>query len=989
MTAARSTRSREEVINVVLAQLLRERLGLSAAAETIRGHARPDIILRRPDGPVVLEIEFEPAATVDADALARLGLEIDGQPVQIAFAVAVPARLRAISQQHLYERLAGASLTWREWRLDGTSGPRLSGAVSELGNTAARAAPPASNLEEAVEVLDDGVRSAGSRLYSSPGTLARVAGIFNAPPSDEAAHMAALVVTNAMVFQERLSSVDAAIQPTSASRRNGVFSRLRLLTMWDAILDIDYYPIFSMARDVVSELSDVEAAAVLEECAETAAQLLGMGAVGRHDLAGRVFNRLIADRKLLAAFYTSIPAATLLAGLALAPARWPRVDWSDAASMRQLRVVDPACGTGTLLMAAYQQIVQNHAAAPIVRGEPVEPRTTTGQPHAVESTDDEALHQALVEHTLFGADVVQAAIHLTAATLAAMSPSVGFTQMQLHSLRMGIGPPPAMLKELARNPHHPAFGKGDDQGHIYLGSLDWLEAGETQSFFSATEEQVGAVGVAIGVVPQPYADLVISNPPFTRRGSDGGKGEALARVLDLPPGDAEAQQAVARRTSALLKGTPANQMAGHAASFTVLADRLVKPGGRIALVLPVTALAGESWRDVRQMLADRYVIEFVVSSHDPKLRSMSYDTDIAEALVIGRRLREEETPSGRGRFVNLWRAPYRDTDALALVTAINAAADAPLHRSDGPPIGGIPLIVGGEQWGELLDGPVDANSWTAARWRQGQTGQFAAALERGELWAADGSRVVAQIPIAPMRDVCHVGPQHRRIRGSIGVFDGYHGWDAQAQFPALWAHSEKVHQGLVVEPNARLYPQAGRDHRPIWSQAGTLQITCDVRYNSQRVMATQTIVRTLGMSTWHTLRGREDAPGARSQQEAALALWLNSTLGLLQHADHANQTQFGRGRGNKGMLETLPTLDVRELQPWQLDEAQAIWRGFQDRTFESFHRCAVDPARIDLDQRIITDLLGLDDEALATITRLRTLLASDPSIHGAKRPELL
>ena len=88
------------------------------------------------------------------------------------------------------------------------------------------------------------------------------------------------------------------------------------------------------------------------------------------------------------------------------------------------------------------------------------------------------------------------------------------------------------------------------------------------------------------------------------------------------------------------------------------------------------------------------------------------------------------------------------------------------------------------------------------------------------------------------------------------------------------------------------------------------------------------------------------------------------------------------------MLETLPTLDVRELQPWQLDEAQSIWRDFQDRTFKSFHHCAVDPARIDLDQRIITDLLGLDDAALDTIARLRTLLASDPSIHGGKESEL-
>ena len=108
-------------------------------------------MVRRADGPLVLEVELEPAATVDADALARLGLEIDGQPVQTAFAVTVPGPLRQTDQRHLEHRLSTASLTWREWR------------------------------------LDQGVRRAGSRLYQSPGTLARVAEVFNAPPGDEAA----------------------------------------------------------------------------------------------------------------------------------------------------------------------------------------------------------------------------------------------------------------------------------------------------------------------------------------------------------------------------------------------------------------------------------------------------------------------------------------------------------------------------------------------------------------------------------------------------------------------------------------------------------------------------------------------------------------------------------------------------------------------------------------------------------------------------------
>ena len=309
-TSPTKDRSHESIINDTLARLLRERSGLSTAAETLHDGKRPDIIVRLPEGPVILETEFEPARTVEADALSRLGMSIDGQRVQNVFAVTVPARLRSTNQRHLYQRLATATLVWQEWRIDGTSGPRLTGSAVELGNAVARSTPPAGNLDEAVDALDEGVRWAGSRLYSSPGTVARVSRIFGAEPGDEVANMAALVIINAMVFQERLASGEAAYQSTSAARVNGMFSRIKLLQMWDHILGIDYYPIFSMARDVVQELSEVEAAEVLAECAKTAATLLGMGAVGRHDLAGRIFNRLISERKLLAAFYTSIPAST-------------------------------------------------------------------------------------------------------------------------------------------------------------------------------------------------------------------------------------------------------------------------------------------------------------------------------------------------------------------------------------------------------------------------------------------------------------------------------------------------------------------------------------------------------------------------------------------------------------------------------------------------------------------------------------------------------
>ena len=513
-------RSHESIINDVLARLLREEVGLDAVAETLHGGRRPDIVARLPAGPVIIEVEIKPAPTVDADALARLGMEIDGQKVQNVFAVTVPGLIRSAAQARMYERMAAVRLEWREWRADGASGPMLRGIPADLGHAVQRATPPPGNLDDAVELLDAGTRRAGSRLSSAPGTLGRISEVFGADASDECANMAALVIINAIVFQERLASAHAAYPSVASAQRNKQFSRIALRRIWEDILEIDYYPIFSMARDVLESMSEVEASGVLDECAKTASALLGMGAVGRHDLAGRIFNRLISERKLLAAFYTSIPASTLLAGLALSQTRWEDVDWSDADAVARLRVVDPACGTGTLLMASYRQILQNHASSD---GGKV----------------SESIHQALLENVIIGTDVVQAAIHLTAATLAGMSPSIGFAQMQIHTLHFRI----------------------EESGDIQLGSLDWLMSPEVQSFFSASKEKIGAKSGNGDIVQRPHADLVISNPPFTRRGSDSGKGEALARVLAPRQGSAESQQAIAKRTSELLQGTPANQMA--------------------------------------------------------------------------------------------------------------------------------------------------------------------------------------------------------------------------------------------------------------------------------------------------------------------------------------------------------------------------------------------------------------------------------------------
>ena len=102
-----------------------------------------------------------------------------------------------------------------------------------------------------------------------------------------------------------------------------------------------------------------------------------------HDLTGRVFQRLIADRKYLATFYTLPASAALLARLAVA--KMEGVDWADAEAVGRLRIGDFACGTGALLSAVYEQIAGRHERA---------------------GGSAAAIHQAMMEEALYGCDVM-------------------------------------------------------------------------------------------------------------------------------------------------------------------------------------------------------------------------------------------------------------------------------------------------------------------------------------------------------------------------------------------------------------------------------------------------------------------------------------------------------------------------------------------------------------------------------------------------------
>ena len=299
---------------------------------------------------------------------------------------------------------------------------------------------------------------------------------------------------------------------------------------------------------------------------QTGQKLVAGGVTRSHDLMGIVFQRLIADRKFLATYYTRPEAAALLATLAL-PARRPLggADWGEGETLAGAQMGDFSCGTGTLLSMAYQRM---------------------SLLHELHGGDSRKLHGPMMRHGLVGLDVLNIAVHLTAAMLAGSQPDTPFDGECLLTM---------------------PYGEQED-GNVAIGSLDLL-AETVQPSLMDTAAAVSAGGRApervrdlVSRVGHTQFDLAIMNPPFVRstgmEAEKRGTGNPAFAAFDTD----KATQRRMQDSLAVLRGT-ASIGAGNtglAADFLDLALRKVRQDGVIALVLPLSAASGTEWEDARK-----------------------------------------------------------------------------------------------------------------------------------------------------------------------------------------------------------------------------------------------------------------------------------------------------------------------------------------------------------------------------------------------------
>ena len=913
-----------------------------------------DVLIVAPGrSPVVVEAEYEPAVEVEKDAYERLGLRVKGAPrtVETAIALRYPKTVEDAYDLHL--ALVETRLTYCVLHQDGSRFPEsgwLGGSVSDLADIARLVSVPHKVVEQAADTLEQGIGQAANRLEEMAKlrpnvtpVIARLLGMSDVP---QTRRMACAIIANAMVFHQRIAGMHQEVKPLRmVCGPNVANPHGETLAAWEDILKINYWPIFAIAKDILEQLPGDVATSVLRELLETAQEVEATGVDNAHDLTGRIFQRLIADRKYLATFYTLPASAALLARLAVA--KMDSVDWADAGAIGRLRIGDFACGTGALLSAVYEQVASHHERA---------------------GGDSTALHPVMIEEVLYGCDVMPSAIHITGSTLSGMRPNVGFNQSRLYTM---------------------PYGKQRDDT-VKIGSLELLQASTALTLFNTSDPalRTGSVGeetaAQINVdIPDANFDLVIMNPPFTRATNHEGAHADITNpafaAFDATPSD---QTAMGDRINQLGKDSCYHGNAGIASAFAALADKKLKAGGVLALVLPLSAAAGLSWQGFRETLAENYTDLTVLSiaASDNDHLSFSADTGMAECLVIARKVKQAEVMIERGHFVSLSRRAQGFAHAGAL--AMNVSNPEQARRIEDGPYGGTALMLGDELAGESMTAPVqtDGESWGAVRLTDLSLAQTAYALAQSKLWLP-GSHSAVDVKVAPLNSLAELGLVDRDITGPRprGPFDKV-APSPTATYPSLWNHDAKSETRMVCQPDSQLRVRSGMEQKAAvaWATVSRAHVNRDFRFNSQPLTAAFTERESMGGVAWPNVRFQN------SQFDYAFTLWCNSTLGLLMFWWHSNRQQSGRGRTTIRAVEALPVLDLRSLSDEQLRTAEAIFNELRGMELKPAYLADADPNRALLDRRVVRDLLGFDEETYAAVRRLTDKWCAEPSVHGGK-----
>ena len=446
---------------------------------------------------------------------------------------------------------------------------------------------------------------------------------------------------------------------------------------------------------------------------------------------------------------------------------------------------------------------------------------------------------------------------------------------------------------------------------------------------------------------------------------------------------------MAGKVKKLAKGTISDGNAGLGTQFTAIAHNMVRPNGHIALILPLSAMLGgsdnpsaRSWLKLRNLLRENYkdIIVATIAQNQDMDCSFSADTKMGEVMIIARSLGHGERPDQLANFVNLNERPENKLAAQQTAKAIKQAI-----RELDKPGSHAEMKIGDEQIGTVRREKVrPTEKWTTVRVKSLDLVRTAEQLAEGKLLLPQRTTHVP-IPITVMGKIGRVGPVHRDIAGgpretARGPFTKHDGANSGTEWPFLWNRDSQKQQSLEVMPDSHgtIKTEREEEAEDIWQRASNLHISNEFRFNSNAACSAFTERPSLGGRSWPNFRMRNP------ELEKAACVWLNGTLGLISFWMNSNRTQSGRGTTTVRAIPDIPILDFAQLPTQQTQAAVRIYDDLRKKKMLPSNEAYQDPVRHELDRRIITEVLKLDDKAVDQLAILRNQWCLEPTVSGTK-----
>ena len=863
----------------------------------------------------------------------------------------------------------------------------VKGTLTDVATALSIGASPAKHIAEAADKMADGMEVAAKWLHAAsmnkPAIQAALQEILGETTfTIETCSKACLIITDAFIFQNsiagkrvlirqhdklrwvfpyKLRETDEVVNHTDADaavlaeRRDerprplsyyddpdNVLLRRSVMKDWRAILEINYAPIFEDAHRIVKDAFKYEpdfdprmSARVLEKLWQTAYEICQSHLPQIHELGGEIFQRLIVDRKYVKSNYTMPESAALLSALVC-----PDIKCDN---LRDLpKVADFACGTGSLLNGVYKQIQRLY-------------EQKTGN-------NSRRIHQRMMEQKLGGIDIYPHATHLTFMTMASAHPDIPIGETRVITAKCG---------------------KTKD-GTYATGSLELLDETVLFDIFEIEAEQVGGFDITPTKLnpsfPNGEMDIVIMNPPFLSDTADPSTRNPK-NVFELT-GRSESEKKAMQKALHEKETRVAHGKLPYS-YFVELADKKLKRGGRMGMILPTTVLAVNSFKKVREMWATEYhdVVVVTVAQKGGHDSAFSHDTSMTECIVVATKGVGENT--GRAKFVSLSERPKSLLAGQSLAVLIQRHVVT--RRLEDEAHGGERLMIGDINMGQMLECPIDAGEWGASRVKAMSLMQIAYQLRQGTLRLPELLEAI-DIPICRLGEIGQVGASHRDIKDKDkrGAFE-MHRRESNVQegHDAIWEMDNITPQRsmqVIPDYKAQIKPQnVEKAHRILREHNSRTHYHLYLGFPANSVLAHWTETPSLGVGSFTNVKLQD------ARYDAAWTLWTNSTFGMFCHWATAGKQQPGRGMLYLTTLQNVPSLDVRQLSDAQLKAADNIFADLKKARLKPYNECASDAWRHILDARLLAEVLGItDEETHRAMQRLREMLSDEPSITGTK-----